>query len=414
MNSSTSCPNPNLLGTSEEAPLKLQTLLGSTSVDAFYSEYWEKKPLHITEQDPARFNSLFSLDRLDHLLSYLPQETRIGLIKNDIDKPDQPGAKSTAGTNICDLFDNFADGKTMIVNAMHKYWPPVRELCTRLSIEMGLKTQVNMYVTPKHSTGFSPHWDDHEVFVFQISGEKFWRLYGNGPSLPRRSQHDPIAALRQRTLNPGAPVQELTMRPGDLLYIPRGCVHNASATDTTSVHLTLGINAVSWEELLISCIKDLSKKNPEFREAIPPGILMSGIDNAQTIGEQCKVLFQLASEKLDAKAGLDSLSQSLVRAMEAHPSGHFVAMDSVDSINLDTRVTRRPPGVVRLIEEDDYVALIWPGFFQQAPEKMILAFHYIVQNSSFRIGDIPGWYTDEERLKTVSHLITKGLLQIES
>lgn len=391
--------------------MKIQELLAPVELDTFFKEYWEKKPLHLTGHAADRFKSLFSLGDLDHLLSVLPQETRVGLIKNDLDKPDQPGAKSTAGTNICDLFDNFSDGNTLIVNGMHKHWPPIRNLCTGLSKETGFKTQVNMYVTPKQSTGFSPHWDDHEVMILQVSGEKFWRLYGNGPSLPRKSQHDPIAALRQRTLQPGDPTQELTLRPGDLLYIPRGCVHNATATDSTSVHLTLGINTISWEELLIAGIKQLSKKDPAFRDSIPAGILLAEEPDIKDLSAKCKDLLKTAAGNMEVNEGLELLSQSLVRSLEAEPSQHFLNLDHLEDVQLDTKVRRRGSGIVQFVQEADYVALIWPGYFQQGPEKMVLAFAYIAKTPKFKVGDIPGWYSDDEKVLAVRHLIKKGFLE---
>ena len=35
----------------------------------------------------------------------------------------------------------------------------------------------NTYLTPAGAQGFSPHYDDVEVFILQTEGSKHWRLY---------------------------------------------------------------------------------------------------------------------------------------------------------------------------------------------------------------------------------------------
>src|SRR3546814_17125890 len=38
----------------------------------------------------------------------------------------------------------------------------------------------------------------------------------------------------------GRVAQQIVMRPGDILYLPRGVFHDAVATDTASLHLSFG------------------------------------------------------------------------------------------------------------------------------------------------------------------------------
>ena len=390
----------------------LERLLGSMSKEDFFGDFWEKKPLHMADQDSARFASLFSLQDLDSMLASLPRNTRISLLKNDLSRPDKPGTKATVGTVIGEVYSKFSEGHTIIVNSMHQHWAPVRDLCCSLASELGFKVQANLYVTPKGTTGFSPHWDDHDVMVLQVSGKKEWRVYGNGPHLPRQTQDNILASMQQRKLCPGDPVMTPTMQPGNLLYLPRGWVHNATATDTPSVHLTVGIRPFSWEQLLIAAIEDYSKTNPEMRKSIPVATLGSSAGPTEAMVSKCSALLRSARDGLDVGGALRILGQTLVNSIEALPSGHFTRIDSFDDIHLETEVCRRTDGMVQLVEEPDYVALVWPGFFQQGPEKMVLAFDYISKTHRFKIGDIPGWYSGREKIVTVRHLLKKGLLTI--
>jgi len=389
----------------------LDTLLGSFDKGTFFNEFWERQPLHVNQQVPNRFANLFSIDELDYLFSALPKSTPIALMKNDMDKPDQPGQRTTTGANIGELYNKFSQGHTIIVSGMHLYWEPVRTLCMALVSELGFETKANMYVTPPNTMGFSPHWDDHDVAVLQISGEKLWRIYGNGPELPRRTDSDLLASISQRTLAPGEPVKELVMRPGDLLYLPRGWVHNARATSTTSIHLTLGISPSTWESLLIGTIQDFSKKHPALRKALPVGALTSQA-HGSVMREKTRVLLQEVLDGFDVEGGLDLLARALIKTQESLPTGHFSQLAGLPEIHLETQVTRRTLGLVRCVEGLDYAGLIWPGYYQHGPEKMCLAFEFIAQNDTFKVNDIPGWYSDNEKIMTVRHLVGKGLLKM--
>jgi ribosomal protein L16 Arg81 hydroxylase len=80
----------------------------------------------------------------------------------------------------------------------------------------------NVCITPQNSSGFTPHYDTHEVLVLQIGGSKVWRIYDPPLKLPHRSQ--PFNAASHRLPPRPRPRFELEMRPGDLLYLPRGYV----------------------------------------------------------------------------------------------------------------------------------------------------------------------------------------------
>ena len=71
----------------------------------------------------------------------------------------------------------FADGATLVLQALHRTWPPLIEFTQQLAADLGHAVQVNAYVTPPQSRGFDDHYDVHDVFVLQVSGEKRWRIH---------------------------------------------------------------------------------------------------------------------------------------------------------------------------------------------------------------------------------------------
>ena len=95
-----------------------------------------------------------------------------------------------------------------------------------------------MFISRRHAgAGLAPHFDDHDAFILQLEGSKEWRLYGFAAEQPLRGRHFDIDASLL-----GEPSQTLCLEAGDLLYVPRGLVHQAHATDTSSLHLTLGVS----------------------------------------------------------------------------------------------------------------------------------------------------------------------------
>ena len=104
----------------------------------------------------------------------------------------------------------------------------------------------NMYLTPANEKALSPHYDAHDVFVLQVSGEKNWILYDDENfKTPLLKSFQPIF---QREYLTGA--REITLKAGDMMYIPRGVPHEAYTTNESSLHITLGVYSTQWIDLI--------------------------------------------------------------------------------------------------------------------------------------------------------------------
>ena len=75
------------------------------------------------------------------------------------------------------MLELFADGHTVVLQGLHRLWPPLIEFAGALTTDLGHPVQVNAYITPASSQGFSAHYDVHDVFVLQVAGEKRWRIH---------------------------------------------------------------------------------------------------------------------------------------------------------------------------------------------------------------------------------------------
>lgn len=178
----------------------------------------------------------------------------------------------------------------------------------------------NIYLTPPNSQGFAPHYDDIEAFVLQIEGKKEWSLYAprsENEKLPRESsgnfQQDEI----------GEPIFTQILEPGDLLYFPRGWIHQAKTVQNChSLHITLSAYqktsyAELFEELTKQAVKDAIASDVSFRRGLPLDIWNQFGDVHSHLKENPRRasikniltnLFQKLQNHLDIDATVDKLA----------------------------------------------------------------------------------------------------------
>ena len=151
-------------------------------------------------------------------------------------------------------------------------------------------TGCNAYWTPANSQGFAPHWDDIDAFVLQIEGRKRWRLYPTrdvSEKFPRFSSAEFSKEERKRLEE--SKYVEIILEPGDLMYMPRGTIHEAfciandddeegKGDDEASLHLTISVNqrntfADILEHVFSDALADAVNTNVELRRCPPRDFL---------------------------------------------------------------------------------------------------------------------------------------------
>ncbi|MGW2918734.1 JmjC domain-containing protein [Streptomyces angustmyceticus] len=141
-------------------------------------------------------------------------------------------------------------GATLILQSAHWYHPPLTEFCRSLELALGRRCRANIYLTPVSSQGFDLHSDPHDVFVLQAFGEKQWHV----GATPWERQHG------SGSFDP-AETRELLLRPGDVLYLPKGTPHRAHTLSAQSGHVTISIESNSWREVLRTTLTQLVEDN---------------------------------------------------------------------------------------------------------------------------------------------------------
>ncbi len=256
----------------------------SVDPDRFAAEYWGRAALLSEAADlPAGFGDILDSDAIDELVSRRGLRTPfLRVAKDGNTVPDRSfTGPAGVGAGIADQVSDeklvrlFADGSTIVLQALHRTWPPIIELCQSLAAELGHPVQANAYITPPQNQGFSDHYDVHDVFVLQLEGRKRWRIHAPVLEAPLRDQpwNDRRAAVEAAAAEP--PLIETVLSPGDCLYLPRGYLHAAQALGGTTIHLTIGVH--SWtrhalaEQVLRQALASLASA-PDIRRSLPLGV----------------------------------------------------------------------------------------------------------------------------------------------
>jgi hypothetical protein len=172
---------------------------------------------------------------------------------------DQPNGMSLV--NMQALGQLLRDGCTVVLDAMNIFDPKMEVACRALQWWSRELVQVNCYLTTGSAAGFPLHWDDHDVVIVQLSGEKTWEVRGASRVAPLYRDAEPNTAPSENVIWSGA------MRPGDVMHIPRGYWHQATRTDRAdghSLHVTFGITkrtGVDW----LTWLADHSREHEPFR-----------------------------------------------------------------------------------------------------------------------------------------------------
>jgi len=163
-------------------------------VDTFAADVWGKAPL--LRKASGTFDDLLTLRDIDGLLSERGLRTpflrmaRAGRVLDSSQFTSGGGVGAEVGDQVADdkVLHLFGDGATVVLQGLHRMWPSLIEFGTRLGTDLGHPVQINAYVTPASSQGFSAHYDVHDVFVLQIAGQKRWRIHEPVLPAPLRDQ----------------------------------------------------------------------------------------------------------------------------------------------------------------------------------------------------------------------------------
>jgi len=178
-----------------------------------------------------------------------------------------------------------SNAKYMVkIGNVEKHLTSVNEFVSALMHEMSVAVRANLFYTMANSKGFRPHFGTEDVLILQLNGSAHWLVYphmyqycaSEGDSFPWNVDLDEDVQSRDiieqksfkychryvvNNLHESAadgygyfdaeklarsqlsPLVNVTLNAGDLLFMPRGFIHDANVFDLSqpSVHLAIGM-----------------------------------------------------------------------------------------------------------------------------------------------------------------------------
>lgn len=243
----------------------LAALGGPSFFDAVLGGRWQTYPLHAPNGLPEWVGAM-TLDDAEFVLSAFPERASlahgadgtppgVALVANSINATEEVAQLAAAGRplTVKAARRGYEAGGTLLFNEAHKYWPAVAAMAAGSEDLLRQHVGVNVYFTPASSRGFVPHWDAQEVIVLQLGGAKTWRVFkpqhGVGPhALPNEKPR----TWKDLLPDDAEPDLEVTLRGGDVLYVPQGWVHYCVTAGEASAHATISVNNADhrWGEML--------------------------------------------------------------------------------------------------------------------------------------------------------------------
>lgn len=372
----------------------------------FARDVWARVPLlstraELAEWNPHGFDDLFSLDAVDELLSRRGLRTPfIRLAKDGVVTPAARYARSGGvGARVADqvaddrVLELFADGHTIVFQGLHRMWSPLIDFAGALTADLGHPVQVNAYVTPRSSQGFSAHYDVHDVFVLQVAGEKRWRIHEPVHEAPLRDQPwgERKAAVEARAAQPA--LIDTALRPGDALYLPRGYLHAAEALGDVCCHLTVGVHPVTRHQVLHALMAAVSD-DPRLRASLPMGV---DVADPAAVGAEVAATVAALTERLNSVTAADvaaRLAPDLVDSNRPSPIGPLAQAGDLAALDTDSVVRLRAHLRHAVTEDGDVVVLRVPDRVLRLPAATTKAVRALLDGHPVRVGDLPGLDAD--------------------
>jgi ribosomal protein L16 Arg81 hydroxylase len=383
-----------------------EELLNPHDKHDFQTTYFEKKYLHVPRRNPEHYSALFSKQEVEKL--FADRTFRFPSLR--LTKQGEEIQSSEYCTEKCvdmvQVRKRFSEGYTIILNSLHEQHPALRDLTNALAVCTGHPFQTNVYITPPESQGFPAHYDTHDVFVLQVAGNKTWRIYRDSSiELPSKTME-----FNAKEHHPGTEFDEIQLKQGDLLYVPRGVYHDALAESDLSIHVTLGMLNYTWTDLIIQLVLERSKQHPAWRKSLP--LQVSNEINMEENARFFSTLLDDLCEHTNLQTSFNHFKENLLRNL---PISIPVVLDythRLTNVHATTKLQHHPLKVFTLVKDEGIIGLEWAGYRVTFPSHTESAIRYILNHKVFQMLNLPKEMDEESNVVLVKRLLKEDFLQI--
>ena len=382
----------------------LSYLISPISKTEFFKTYHEKEALLSKHNDANRFHGLLSIDRIDEIIA----STELPPSSLDMVRKEPPIERSyyTFKNGNIDrgaVIRHYQEGATIILPQLHLADEILAKFCRSLENVFSSHVQTNIYLTPGSSQGFNTHFDDHDVFVIQLSGTKKWRLYQKPIDNPYRGE-----SFNTKDYKAGELQKEFELKEGECVYIPRGLMHDAiSVGEKASLHITVGLIVKKWADLMLEALSEVAIRNPRFRRSLPPGFARPGYNN-----KSAKIYFDELIDEFQKSSNFDEvfevIKENFIR--ERIPNLRGSLIDTSSNFLKERLYIRRPNLQAKLKRDELETVIICGGGDLRFELKAYKVLQVILSGEPFSAASL-GDSEDGSTLDMIKKLTAFGIIE---
>lgn len=252
-------------------------IIAPMSEEEFFGTYYDKKPLHVPGTG-EKFGHIMNWDQLNRILNmsayWSPATLQLvrdrdripaaGYCEPALDSNGNPTQRPSAAR----VTEHLQNGASLVLNDIDTLTPEIAMVADALEQALNGKAQSNLYCSWKQRQAFFSHFDTHDVYALHFEGEKVWRVYENRMPHPIRHSRFLSTGPEFDRENRGDVMMEVTMKPGDFLYLPRGWYHDALASSAGTIHIAFGMTQVIGLDF-VQAMSDVVINDELFRKNLP-------------------------------------------------------------------------------------------------------------------------------------------------
>ncbi len=252
-------------------------IIAPISEEDFFRDYFGERFLHIPAEATQKFPNLMPWPQLNAIMSQTALWTRetflMTLNKEQVHPNKYCRVRDLRGEKAftpdpARVMEMVKQGATLNLLYIDSLTPELRDVANAFRDTLGMYTQANLYCSWMGVQAFQAHCDPHDAWVFHTEGEKRWRIYNGRAENPIRHDMFDRQITQPKPEERGEVIADFVMKPGDVLYIPRGIYHEALAMTPGTVHVTFGCFGTVGLDLL-NVLWPMLVRDKDFRTFLP-------------------------------------------------------------------------------------------------------------------------------------------------
>ena len=198
-----------------------------------------------------------------------------------------------------------AQGAAVVLEGLDILDPKINELLARIDEPFPcVMSNCVAFFSQRENEAYGGHCDTDDVLIFQLEGRKTWQLF-------EAQQRRYLGVDDQSDEQLGPVKKEITMRPGDAMYVRAGVPHRCSTPGDYSLHLSfdLGDRTPNIEQIT-------AQADQHYLYATAPvyGPLSQAVDKYVDILQSPDFQARLKAETETKRNGIKQFRQQIGRA----------------------------------------------------------------------------------------------------